>query len=154
MATLTNTLTEQSTELTSLQEAYLKEIDFIKTSSFDEYVERYHIDLSMYPNEEYAKFQFTVGQEMMKVFDYVDMNNFLISYFEDKLDDGMEVEDFAVEYDTKIAEYLKEKVFPIVEENIRKARTDLSKEYIDENLPKTFKEILESAINSAFALLN
>ena len=154
MTTLTNTLTEQSTELTSLQEAYLKEIDFIKTSSFDEYVERYHIDLSMYPNEEYAKFQFTVGQEMMKVFDYVDMHNFLISYFEDKLDDGMEVEDFAVEYDRKIAEYLTEKVFPVTEENVRKIRTDLSKEFLDENLPKTFEEILESAINSAFALLN
>ena len=153
MATLTNTLTEQSTELTSLQKEYLKEIDFIKTSSFDEYVERYHIDLSMYPNEEYAKFQFTVGQEMMKVFDYVDMNNFLISYFEDKLDD-MEVEDFAVEYENKMTEYLTEKVFPVTEENVRKVRTDLSKEYIDENLPKTFEEILESAINSAFALLN
>ena len=153
MTTLTNTLTEQSTELTSLQEAYLKEIDFIKTSSFDEYVERYHIDLSMYPNEEYAKFQFTVGQEMMKVFDYVDMNNFLISYFEDKLDD-MEVEDFAVEYENKMTEYLTEKVFPVTEENVRKIRTDLSKEFLDENLPKTFEEILESAINSAFALLN
>ena len=154
MSKLTTTLTEQSTELTSLQEAYLKEIDFIKTSSFDEYVERYHIDLSMYPNEEYAKFQFTVGQEMMKVFDYVDMNNFLISYFEDKLDDDMEVEDFAVEFENTMTEYLTEKVFPVTEEKVRKVRTDLSKEYLDENLPKTFKEILESAINSAFALLN
>ena len=154
MATLTNTLTEQSTELTSLQKEYLKEIDFIKTSSFDEYVERYHVDLSMYPNEEYAKFQFTVGQEMMKVFDYVDMNNFLISYFEDKLDDDMEVEDFAVEFENKMTEYLTEKVFPVTEEKVRKVRTDLSKEFLDENLPKTFKEILESAINSAFALLN
>ena len=154
MSKLTTTLTEQSTELTSLQKEYLKEIDFIKTSSFDEYVERYHIDLSMYPNEEYAKFQFTVGQEMMKVFDYVDMNNFLISYFEDKLDDHMEVEDFAVEFENKMTEYLTEKVFPVTEEKVRKVRTDLSKEYIDENLPKTFEEILESAINSAFALLN
>ena len=154
MTTLTNTLTEQSTELTSLQKEYLKEIDFIKTSSFDEFVERYHIDLSMYDNEEYPKFQFSVGQEMMKIFDYVDMDNFLISCFKDKLDDDMEVEDFAVEYDRKIAEYLKEKVFPVTEENVRKVRTDLSKEYIDENLPKTFEEILESAINSAFALLN
>ena len=154
MTTLTNTLTEQSTELTSLQEAYLKEIDFIKNSSFDEYVERYHVDLSMYPNKEYAEFEFSVSQEMMKNLDYVDMDNFLISCFKDKLDDGMEVEDFAVEYDRKIAEYLKEKVFPVTEENVRKARTDLSKEYIDENLPKTFEEILESAINSAFALLN
>ena len=153
MTTLTNTLTEQSTELNSVQKEYLKEIDFIKTSSFDEYVERYHIDLSMYPNEEYAKFQFTVGREMMKIFDYVDMNNFLISYFEDKLDD-MEVEDFAVEYENKMTEYLTEKVFPVTEENVRKVRTDLSKEYIDENLPKTFKEILESAINYALALLN
>ena len=147
MATLTNTLTEQSTELTFLQKEYLKEIDFIKTSSFDEFVERYHIDLSMYDNEEYPKFQFSVGQEMMKIFDYVDMNNFLISYFEDKLDDDMEVEDFAVEYDRKIAEYLTEKVFPITEENIRKARTDLSKQYLDENLPKTFKEILKNAVD-------
>ena len=154
MTTLTNTLTEQSTELTSLQKEYLKEIDFMKTCSFDEFVERYHTDLSMYPNEEYAKFQFTVGQEMMKVFDYVDMNNFLISYFEDKLDDDMEVEDFAVEFENKMTEYLTEKVFPVTEEKVRKVRTDLSKEYIDENLPKTFEEILESAINSAFALLN
>ena len=154
MTTLTTELKEQSTELTFLQKEYLKEIDFIKTSSFDEFVERYHIDLSMYDNEEYPKFQFSVGQEMMKIFDYVDMDNFLISCFKDKLDDGMEVEDFAVEYDRKIAEYLKEKVFPVAEENIRKVRTDLSKEYIDENLPKTFKEILESTINSAFALLN
>ena len=154
MTTLTTELKEQSTELTFLQKEYLKEIDFIKTSSFDEFVERYHIDLSMYDNEEYPKFQFSVGQEMMKIFDYVDMDNFLISCFKDKLDDGMEVEDFAVEYDRKIAEYLKEKVFPVTEENVRKVRTDLSKEYIDENLPKTFEEILESAINSAFALLN
>ena len=154
MTTLTNTLTEQSAELNSVQKEYLKEIDFIKTSSFDDYVERYHVDLSMYPNEEYAKFQFTVGREMMKIFDYVDMNNFLISYFEDKLDDDMEVEDFAVEFENKMTEYLTEKVFPVTEENVRKVRTDLSKEYIDENLPKTFEEILESAINSAFALLN
>ena len=154
MTTLTTELKEQSTELTFLQKEYLKEIDFIKTSSFDEFVERYHIDLSMYDNEEYPKFQFSVGQEMMKIFDYVDMNNFLISYFEDKLDDDMEVEDFAVEYDRKVAEYLTEKVFPVTEENIRKARTDLSKEYIDENLPKTFEEILESTINYALALLN
>ena len=147
MATLTNTLTEQSTELTFLQKEYLKEIDFIKTSSFDEFVERYHIDLSMYDNEEYPKFQFSVGQEMMKIFDYVDMDNFLISCFKDKLDDGMEVEDFAVEYETKIAEYLKEKVFPIAEENVRKDRTYLSKEYLDENLPKTFKEILKNAVD-------
>ena len=154
MATLTNTLTEQSTELTSLQEAYLKEIDFIKNSSFDEYVEHYHVDLSMYPNEEYAKFQFTVGQEMMKIFDYVDMDNFLVSYFIDKLDDDMEVEDFAVEYDRKIAEYLTEKVFPITEENIRKARTDLSKEYLDENLPKIFKEILKNSVDYDSLLLD
>ena len=154
MTTLTTELKEQSTEITLLKKEYLKEIDFIKTSSFDEYVERYHVDLSMYPNEEYAKFQFTVGQEMMKVFDYVDMNNFLISYFEDKLDDDMEVEDFAVEFENKMTEYLTEKVFPVTEEKVRKVRTDLSKEYIDENLPKTFEEILESAINSAFALLN
>ena len=153
MTTLTNTFTEQSTELTSSQKEYLKEIDFIKNSSFDEYVERYHIDLSMYPNEEYAKFQFTVGQEMMKIFDYVDMNNFLISYFEEKLDD-MEVEDFVVEYENKMTEYLTEKVFPVTEENLRKVRTDLSKEYIDENLPKNFKEILEGTINSALALLD
>ena len=154
MTTLTTELKEQSTELTFLQKEYLKEIDFIKNSSFDEYVERYHIDLSMYPNEEYAKFQFTVGQEMMKIFDYVDMNNFLISYFEDKLDNDMEVEDFAVEFENKMTEYLTEKVFPVTEEKVRKVRTDLSKEYIDENLSKTFEEILESAINSAFALLN
>ena len=154
MTTLTTELKEQTTELTFLQKEYLKEIDFIKTSSFDEYIERYHVDLSMYPNEKYAKFQFTVGQEMMKVFDYVDMNNFLISYFEDKLDDDMEVEDFAVEFENKMTEYLTEKVFPVTEEKVRKVRTDLSKEYIDENLPKTFEEILESAINSAFALLN
>ena len=148
MTTLTTELKEQSTELTFLQKEYLKEIDFIKNSSFDEFVERYHIDLSMYDNEEYAKFQFTVGQEMMKIFDYVDMDNFLISCFKDKLDDGMEVEDFAVEYDRKIAEYLKEKVFPVAEENVRKVRTDLSKEYIDENLPKTFEEILKNSVDS------
>ena len=53
-----------------------------------------------------------------------------------------------------MTEYLTEKVFPVTEENVRKIRTDLSKEFLDENLPKTFKEILESAINSAFALLN
>ena len=146
MSNTTNTLTEQSTELTFLQKEYFEEIDFIKTSSFDEYVERYHIDLSMYPDEEYAKFQFTVGREMMKIFDYVDMNNFLISYFEDKLDD-MEVEDFAVEYENKMTEYLTEKVFPVTEENVRKVRTDLSKEYIDENLSKTFKEILKNAVD-------
>ena len=154
MTTLTNTLTEQSTELTSLQEAYLKEIDFIKTSSFDEFVERYHIDLSMYDNEEYPKFQFSVGQEMMKIFDYVDMDNFLISCFKDKLDNGMEIEDFAIEYDRKIAEYLTEKVFPITEENIRKARTDLSKEYLDENLPKIFKEILKNSVDYDSLLLD
>ena len=148
MTTLTTELKEQTTELTFLQKEYLKEIDFIKTSSFDEFVERYHINLSMYPNEEYAKFQFSVGQEMMKIFDYVDMDNFLISCFKDKLDDGMEVEDFAVEYDRKIAEYLKEKVFPVTEENVRKVRTDLSKEYIDENLSKTFKEILKNSVDS------
>ena len=154
MTTLTNTLAEQSTELTSLQEAYLKEIDFIKNCSFDEYVERYHIDLSMYPNEEYAKFEFAVSQEMMKNLDYVDMDNFLVSYFIDKLDDDMEVEDFAVEYDRKIAEYLTEKVFPITEENIRKARTDLSKEYLDENLPKIFKEILKNSVDYDSLLLD
>ena len=148
MTTLTTELKEQSTELTFLQKEYLKEIDFIKTSSFDEFVERYNIDLSMYDNEEYPKFQFSVGQEMMKIFDYVDMDNFLISCFKDKLDDGMEVEDFAVEYDRKIAEYLKEKVFPVAEENVRKARTDLSKEYLDENLPKTFEEILKNSVDS------
>ena len=82
------------------------------------------------------------------------MQGLLISYFEDKLDDDMEVEDFAVEFENKMTEYLTEKVFPVTEENVRKVRTDLSKEYIDENLPKTFEEILESAINSAFALLN
>ena len=49
MTTLTTELKEQSTELTFLQKEYLKEIDFIKTSSFDEFVERNHIDLSMYP---------------------------------------------------------------------------------------------------------
>ena len=143
MTTLTN-----ATELTFLQKEYLEEIDFIKTSSFDEFVERYHIDLSMYPNEEYPKFQFSVGQEMMKIFDYVDMDNFLVSCFKDKLDGGMEVEDFAVEYDRKIAEYLTEKVFPVTEENFRKVRTDLSKEYIDENLSKTFKEILKNSVDS------
>ena len=154
MTTLTNTLTEQSTELTFVQKENLEEFEFIKNSSFDELVKRYHIDFSMYPNEEYAKFQFTVGQEMMKVFDYVDMNNFLISYFEDKLDDDMEVEDFAVEYDRKIAEYMTEKVFPITEENIRKARTDLSKEYLDENLPKIFKEILKNSVDYDSLLLD
>ena len=148
MTTLTTELKEQSTELTFLQKEYLKEIDFIKNSSFDEFVKHCHIDLSMYDNEEYPKFQFSVGQEMMKIFDYVDMDNFLISCFKDKLDDGMEVEDFAVEYDRKIAEYLKEKVFPVTEENVRKARTDLSKEYIDENLPKTFEEILKNSVDS------
>ena len=148
MTTLTTELKEQSTELTFLQKEYLKEIDFIKNSSFDEFVERYHIDLSMYDNEEYPKFQFSVGQEMMKIFDYVDMDNFLISCFKDKLDDGMEVEDFAIEYGSKIAEYLKEKVFPVTEENVRKVRTDLSKEYIDENLPKTFEEILKNSVDS------
>ena len=143
MTTLTN-----ATELTFLQKEYLEEIDFIKTSSFDEFVKRYHINLSMYPNEEYAKFQFSVGQEMMKIFDYVDMDNFLISCFKDKLDNGMEIEDFAIEYERKIAEYLKEKVFPVTEENVRKVRTDLSKEYIDENLSKTFKEILKNSVDS------
>ena len=152
MTTLTTELKEQSTELTFLQKEYLEEIDFIKTSSFDEFVKRYHIDLSMYDNEEYSKFQFSVGQEMMKIFDYVDMDNFLISCFKDKLDDGMEVEDFAVEYDRKIAEYLKEKVFPVAEENVRKVRTDLSKEYIDENLPKTFEVILRNAVDSDSSL--
>ena len=147
MTTLTTELKEQSTELTFLQKEYLKEIDFIKNSSFDEFVERYHIDLSMYPNEEYAKFEFAVSQEMMKNLDYVDMDNFLVPYFIDKLDDDMEVEDFAVEYDRKIAEYLTEKVFPVVEEKVRKI-TDLSKEYIDENLSKTFKEILRNAVDS------
>ena len=147
MTTLTNTPT-------FLQKENLEEFEFIKNSSFDELVKRYHIDFSMYPNEEYAKFEFAVSQEMMKNLDYVDMDNFLVSYFIDKLDDDMEVEDFAVEYDNKIAEYLKEKVFPVAEENVRKVRTDLSKEYIDENLPKTFKEILESTINYALALLN
>ena len=140
MTTLTNTPT-------FLQKENLEEFEFIKNSSFDELVKRYHIDFSMYPNEEYAKFEFAVSQEMMKNLDYVDMDNFLVSYFIDKLDDDMEVEDFAVEYDRKIAEYLTEKVFPITEENIRKARTDLSKEYLDENLPKIFKEILKNAVD-------
>ena len=148
MTTLTN-----ATELTFLQKEYLEEIDFIKTSSFDEFVKRYHINLSMYPNEEYAKFQFSVGQEMMKIFDYVDMDNFLISCFKDKIDNGMEIEDFAIEYERKIAEYLKEKVFPVTEENVRKVRTDLSKEYLDENLSKTFKEILKNSVDSD-SLLN
>ena len=85
---------------------------------------------------------------MMKIFDYVDMDNFLISCFKDKLDNGMEIEDFAIEYERKIAEYLKEKVFPVTEENVRKVRTDLSKEYIDENLPKTFKEILKNSVDA------
>ena len=141
MTTLTNTPT-------FLQKENLEEFEFIKNSSFDELVKRYHIDFSMYPNEEYAKFEFAVSQEMMKNLDYVDMDNFLVSYFIDKLDDDMEVEDFAVEYDRKIAEYLTEKVFPITEENIRKARTDLSKEYIDENLSKTFEEILKNSVDS------
>ena len=85
---------------------------------------------------------------MMKNLDYVDMDNFLVSCFKDKLDNGMEIEDFAIEYDRKIAEYLKEKVFPVAEENVRKARTDLSKEYLDENLPKTFEEILKNSVDS------
>ena len=148
MTTLTNTLTEQSTELTFLQKENLEEFEFIKNSSFDELVKRYHIDFSMYPNEEYAKFEFAVSQEMMKNLDYVDMDNFLISCFAEKLDNGMEVEDFAVEYDSKIVEYLTKKVFPVTEENVRKARTDLSKEYIDENLPKTFEEILKNSVDS------
>ena len=141
MTTLTN-------KHTFVKKENLEEFEFIKTSSFDELVKRYHIDFSMYPNEEYAKFEFAVSQEMMKNLDYVDMDNFLVSYFIDKLDDGMEVEDFAVEYERKIAEYLTEKVFPVVEENVRKVRTDLSKEYIDENLPKTFKEILKNSVDS------
>ena len=141
------TTLKQSTELTFLQKENLEEFEFIKNSSFDELVENYHVDLSMYPNEEYAKFEFIVSQEMMKNLDYVDMDKFLISCFKDKLDDGMEVEDFAVEYDSKIAEYLTEKVFPIVEENVRKIRTDLSKEYLDENLPKTFEVILRNAVD-------
>ena len=147
MTTLTNTPT-------FLQKENLEEFEFIKNSSFDELVKRYHIDFSMYPNEEYAKFEFAVSQEMMKNLDYVDMDNFLVSYFIDKLDDDMEVEDFAVEYENKMTEYLTEKVFPVTEENVRKVRTDLSKEYIDENLSKTFEEILESTINYALALLN
>ena len=154
MTTLTNTLTEQSTELTFVQKENLEEFEFIKNSSFDELVKRYHIDFSMYPNEEYAKFEFAVSQEMMKNLDYVDMDNFLVSYFIDKLDDDMEVEDFAVEYDRKVAEYLTEKVFPVTEENIRKARTDLSKEYLDENLPKTFKEILKNSVDYDSLLLD
>ena len=148
------TTLKQSTELTFLQKENLEEFEFIKNSSFDELVKRYHIDFSMYPNEEYAKFEFAVSQEMMKNLDYVDMDNFLVSYFIDKLDDDMEVEDFAVEYDRKIAEYLTEKVFPITEENIRKARTDLSKEYIDENLPKIFKEILKNSVDYDSLLLD
>ena len=147
MTTLTNTPT-------FLQKENLEEFEFIKNSSFDDLVKRYHIDFSMYPNEEYAKFEFTVSQEMMKNLDYVDMDNFLVSYFIDKLDDDMEVEDFAVEYDRKIAEYLTEKVFPITEENIRKARTDLSKEYLDENLPKIFKEILKNSVDYDSLLLD
>ena len=154
MTTLTNTLTEQSTELTFVQKENLEEFEFIKNSSFDELVKRYHIDFSMYPNEEYAKFEFAVSQEMMKNLDYVDMDNFLVSYFIDKLDDDMEVEDFAVEYDRKVAEYLTEKVFPVTEENIRKARTDLSKEYLDENLPKIFKEILKNSVDYDSLLLD
>ena len=148
------TTLKQSTELTFLQKENLEEFEFIKNSSFDELVKRYHIDFSMYPNEEYAKFEFAVSQEMMKNLDYVDMDNFLVSYFIDKLDDDMEVEDFAVEYDRKIAEYLTEKVFPITEENIRKARTDLSKEYLDENLPKIFKEILKNSVDYDSLLLD
>ena len=132
----------------------MEEFEFIKNSSFDELVKRYHIDFSMYPNEEYAKFEFAVSQEMMKNLDYVDMDNFLVSYFIDKLDDDMEVEDFAVEYDRKVAEYLTEKVFPGTEENIRKARTDLSKEYLDENLPKIFKEILKNSVDYDSLLLD
>ena len=147
MTTLTNTPT-------FLQKENLEEFEFIKNSSFDELVKRYHIDFSMYPNEEYAKFEFAVSQEMMKNLDYVDMDNFLVSYFIDKLDDDMEVEDFAVEYDRKIAEYLTEKVFPITEENIRKARTDLSKEYLDENLPKIFEVILRNSVDYDLALLD
>ena len=154
MTTLTNTITEQSTEFTFLQKENLEEFEFIKNSSFDELVKRYHIDFSMYPNEEYAKFEFAVSQEMMKNLDYVDMDNFLVSYFIDKLDDDMEVEDFAVEYDRKVAEYLTEKVFPVTEENIRKARTDLSKEYLDENLPKIFKEILKNSVDYDSLLLD
>ena len=154
MTTLTTELKEQSTELTFLQKEYLKEIDFIKNSSFDELVKNHHVDLSMYPNEEYAKFEFAVSQEMMKNLDYVDMDNFLISCFAEKLDNGMEVEDFAVEYDSKIVEYLTKKVFPFTEENIRKARTDLSKEYIDENLPKTFEVILRNSVDYDLALLD
>ncbi len=154
MTALTNTLTEQSTELTFEQEVYLQEINFMKTCSFDEYIERYHTDLTMYDNEKYPKFQFSVVQEMMKILDYVDMNNFLISYFYEKLDDDMEVEDFAIEFESKMTQYLTEKVFPVTEENVREIRTDLSKEYLDENLPKTFKEIVDSTINSAFAFLN
>ena len=149
MTTLTN-----ATELTFLQKENLEEFEFIKNSSFDELVKRYHIDFSMYPNEEYAKFEFAVSQEMMKNLDYVDMDNFLVSYFIDKLDDDMEVEDFAVEYDRKVAEYLTEKVFPVTEENIRKARTDLSKEYLDENLPKIFKEILKNSVDYDSLLLD
>ena len=147
MTTLTNTPT-------FLQKENLEEFEFIKNSWFDELVKRYNIDFSMYPNEEYAKFEFAVSQEMMKNLDYVDMDNFLVSYFIDKLDDDMEVEDFAVEYDRKIAEYLTEKVFPITEENIRKARTDLSKEYLDENLPKIFKEILKNSVDYDSLLLD
>ena len=147
MTTLTNTPT-------FVQKENLEEFEFIKNSSFDELVKRYHIDFSMYPNEEYAKFEFAVSQEMMKNLDYVDMDNFLVSYFIDKLDDDVEVEDFAVEYDRKIAEYLTEKVFPITEENIRKARTDLSKEYLDENLPKIFKEILKNSVDYDSLLLD
>ena len=147
MTTLTNTPT-------FVQKENLEEFEFIKNSSFDELVKRYHIDFSMYPNEEYAKFEFAVSQEMMKNLDYVDMDNFLVSYFIDKLDDDVEVEDFAVEYDRKIAEYLTDKVFPITEENIRKARTDLSKEYLDENLPKIFKEILKNSVDYDSLLLD
>ena len=146
--------TSTTNTLTFLQKENLEEFEFIKNSSFDELVERYHIDFSMYPNEEYAKFEFAVTQEMMKNLDYVDMDNFLIYHFKDKLDNGMEVEDFAVEYDRKIAEYLTEKVFPITEENIRKARTDLSKEYLDENLPKIFEVILRNSVDYDSLLLD
>ena len=141
MTTLTNTLT-------FLQKENLEEFEFIKNSSFDELVKNHHVDLSMYPNEEYAKFEFAVSQEMMKNLDYVDMDNFLISCFAEKLDNGMEVEDFTVEYDSKIVEYLTKKVFPVTEENIRKARTDLSKEYLDENLPKIFEVILRNSVDA------
>ena len=108
----------------------------------------------MYDNEEYPKFQFSVGQEMMKIFDYVDMDKFLISCFKDKVDDGMEVEDFAIKYENKIEKNIKEKVTHKAEENIRKDRTDLSKEYLDENLPKIFKEILKNSVDYDSLLLD